>query len=158
MVDHGICHTSCTVMSTGDTFSPRIIQNRNHLSQGLSLSQAQPTEDFIARGQSQSIFLFLISPLTNSFKNILSSKKVRQCTRSDYFKKIKREKQVRKAPPIHHLQVPKTELHCSRCCWPVCIHPFAHTTETGRHTVTDSHTCTHRDRQTGEQTDKHMDR
>ena len=70
----------------------------------------------------------------------------------------KREKRVREAPPIYHLQAPKTELHCSWCCWPVCIHPFTHTTETGRHTATDSHTCTHRDRQTGEQTDKHMDR
>ena len=61
------------VKSTGDTFSPRTIQNKNHLSQGLSLSQAQATEDFTARGQSQSIFLCLYHPLP--IKNILLSPK-----------------------------------------------------------------------------------
>ena len=78
--------------------------------------------------------------------------KVRQCTRPDYFKNIKREKQVREAPPIHHLQAPKTVDGAVGLC--VFTHSHTHTTETGRHTVTDSHTRTHRDRQT----DKHMDR
>lgn len=63
------------VMSTGNTFFPKIIQDWNHLSQRSSLNQVQSTEDFTAKGQSQSIFLFLISPLTNSFKNILLSPK-----------------------------------------------------------------------------------